>query len=182
MYYHSSPLPIRAACKAILLLYFKISPVGCSRKMGVRLGKNVRIYGGSPNMWGTEPFLITIGSNVYITAGCKFITHDGATLIFRNEHPTLDITAPITIGDDVYIGLQSIILPGVNIGSRVVIGAGSIVTKDIPDNSVACGVPARRIKSVDEYLQRAQVRSLGVGHLPGAEKAQRLKELFRRSI
>jgi len=64
-------------------------------------------------------------------------------------------------------------------GNRVIIGAGSIVTKDIPDNSVAIGVPARVIKTVDEYLEQAKKRSLHLGHLKGDDKAKELKKLFK---
>lgn len=62
------------------------------------------------------------------------------------------------VGNDVYIGNDVIILPGVNIGNKVVIGAGAVVTKDIPDNSVAVGVPARVIESADEYFEKNSAR------------------------
>jgi len=142
------------------------------------MGKNVQIYGGNLGMWSTEPFLITLGNNVYITDGCKFITHDGGTLILRNEIPDLELTAPIVVGSDVYIGLHTLILPGVTIGNRVIIGAGSVVTRDIPDNSVAVGVPARVIKTVDEYLAVARQRSLHLGHLSAREKEKALRAYF----
>ncbi|TWU18990.1 putative acetyltransferase [Allorhodopirellula heiligendammensis] len=156
----------------------KLSPVNYAKSLGVTLGENVVFYGMKPGMFSTEPWLITIGSNVYITAGCQFITHDGGTLILRSEVPDLELTAPITVGDNVYFGVNTTVLPGVNIGSRVIIGAGSIVTKDIPDNSVAVGVPARVIKTVDEYLESAKKRSLHLGHLSGKEKEQALKRYF----
>ena len=156
----------------------KLNPVGYARSLGVKLGSNVNFYGMRPGMFSTEPWLITIGSNVYITNGCQFVTHDGGTLVLRKEIPDLEITAPITIGDDVYIGLNTLILPGVNIGSRVIIGAGSVVTKNIPDNSVAAGVPARVIKTLDEYKAGAEKKSLHLGHLSGRAKADQLKKHF----
>jgi acetyltransferase-like isoleucine patch superfamily enzyme len=142
------------------------------------MGKNVHFYGMSLGMFGTEPWLITIGDNVHITSGCAFITHDGGTLILRNEVPDLEWTAPICVGNDVYIGVRSLILPGVTIGNRCIIGAGSVVTKSIPDNSVAAGVPARVIKSTDEYLENMKRKSLKCGHLKGEEKAKVLKKIF----
>ena len=87
---------------------------------------------------------------MHITDGVKFITHDGGTLIYRQYIPDLEITKPITIGNDVYIGNNVIILPGVTIGSNVVIGGGSVVVKDIPDNSVAVGDPCRVIRAIME--------------------------------
>jgi acetyltransferase-like isoleucine patch superfamily enzyme len=96
----------------------------------------------------------------------------------RKEVPDLEWTAPISIGNDVHIGLRTMIMPGVRIGNRVIIGAGSIVTKDIPDNSVAVGVPARVIRTVDQYLEDMKKKSLKCGHLRGEEKAKVLRKIF----
>jgi acetyltransferase-like isoleucine patch superfamily enzyme len=156
----------------------KLDPLGYARSIGVRMGENVVFYGISPSMFGSEPWMITLGSNVYITCGVSFITHDGGTLILRKEVPDLEWTAPIAVGTDVYIGVRAMILPGVTIGDRCIIGAGSVVTKDIPDNSVAVGVPARVIKSTDEYLENMKKKSLKCGHLKGEEKAKVLKKIF----
>lgn len=165
--------------KLFLWIYFKISPIRCSRFMGVKLGDNCRIYGNGPNMWGTEPFLIEIGNNVFITDKCQFVNHDGGTLIFRNKIPDLEITDRITIGNNVYIGLDTLILPGVKIGDNVIIGAKSLVTKDIPNNSVVGGVPARFIKSTNDYLQKISKKSLKIGHLDRDEKERILKQTFK---
>lgn len=159
-------------------VHAKLDPTGYARSIGVTLGTGVRFYGMPSGMFGTEPWLITLGNNVHITAGCTFVTHDGGTLILRGEVPDLEWTAPISVGNDVYIGIRSIVMPGVRIGNRVIIGAGSIVTRDIPDNSVAAGVPARVIKTVDEYLEQMKGKSLKCGHLKGLEKEAELKRLF----
>jgi acetyltransferase-like isoleucine patch superfamily enzyme len=159
-------------------IHSKLDPIGYARSIGVRLGENVHFYGMQSGMFGTEPWLITIGSNVHVTAGCLFITHDGGTMILRNSVPDLEWTAPITVGNDVYIGIRSIILPGVNIGNRVIIGAGSIVHRNIPDNSVAVGVPAMVVKSVDQYLEIMKKKSLHCGQLQGLEKEAVLKRIF----
>ena len=160
------------------LLYSKIKPIEYAKSIGVKLGNNVNFYGIKPGTFSTEPWLISIGNNVYITNGCQFITHDGGTLILRGEVPDLELTAPISIGDNVYIGLNVTIMPGVTIGNRCIIGTGSIVTKDIPNNSVAAGIPAKVIKTVDEYLEKAKVNSLHCGHLKGKEKERELKKIF----
>ena len=147
-----------------------------AKKIGVNMRGSVHLYGTIG--WGTEPWIITLGNNVYITDGVKFVTHDGGTLLFRNQIPDLEITKPITIGDDVYIGNNVLLLPGVTIGNRVIIGAGSIVTHDIPDNSVVAGVPARIIKTADDYLEKIKRESLHLGNLKGEDKDKALKVYY----
>lgn len=145
--------------------------------VGVNFKKGeVYLYGNIS--WGSEPWLITLGSNVHITDGVKFINHDGGTLLFRKSIPDLEITKPILIGNNVYIGNNVIILPGVTVGNNVVIGAGSIVTKNIPDNSVVAGVPAKKIKLIDEYLIKLQNESIHLGNLKGKEKDMALKKYY----
>jgi len=156
-------------------------PNGYARSLGVKMGKDVHFYGMKPGMFGKEPWLITLGDNVHVAGRCQFICHDGGTYILRKDVPDLELTAPILIGNDVFIGLGTIILPGVTIGNRVIVGAGAVVAKDIPDNSVAAGVPARVIKTVDEYLESAKERSLHFGHLSAKEKEVALKRHFKVS-
>ena len=151
------------------------NPLKYAQKIGVNMG-GVHLYGRVS--WSTEPWIITLGDNVHITDGVKFITHDGGILLYRNQVPDLEITGPITVGDNVYIGNNVIILPNVKIGNNVVIGAGSVVTKDIPDNSLVVGVPARVIKTADEYLEKLKANSLHLGHLKGEEKDKELKKYF----
>ena len=159
------------------LIYSKLKPINYMEKVGV----NFR--GGGLNStekvaWGSEPWIITLGNNVHITDGVKFITHDGGTLLYRHLVPDLEITKPIVVGDNVYIGNNVIILPGVKIGNNVVIGAGAIVSRDIPDNSVAVGVPARVIKTADEHLEKLKRESLHLGHLKGQEKDKALMKYY----
>ena len=80
--------------------------------------------------------------------------------------PDLELTAPIAVGDDVYIGVNAVILPGVTIGNRCIIGAGAVVTKSIPGNSVAVGVPAKVVKL-----------SMSTSRVPGL--ARSISEIFR---
>ena len=152
-------------------------PIQYAKKMGVHFGKNLKIYGTMH--YGSEPWIISIGDNVFLTNNIYFITHDGGTLLFRNIIPDLEITKPITIKDNVYIGVNVTIMPGVTIGNNVVIGAGSVVTRDIPDNTVAAGNPARVIKEIDSYFEKLQRESLHVGHLPAKEKDKALRAIFK---
>ena len=85
---------------------------------------------------------VMIGSNVLISTVGHPLSPKG-----RREH--IGICKPVTIGNDVWIGGNSVILPGVTIGSNVVVGAGAVVTKDVPDNCVVAGVPARVIKPLE---------------------------------
>lgn len=126
--------------------------VWLARKLGVSIGKDCRIY---TRQFGSEPFLITIGNRVTVTAGVQFITHDGSTWLIRDAKGRRYRFAPISIGDDVFVGVNSIILPGVRIGSRCIIGAGSVVTRSVPDGSVAVGVPARVIGTFDQFEAKA---------------------------
>lgn len=167
---------IRAVTKPFIEIYRRVRPVEYARRIGVKIGKNPHFYG--PVSWGSEPWIITLGDNVHITGGCKFIAHDGGTLLFREQIPDLEITKPITVGNNVYIGEDSMVLPGVHIGNHVIIGARSVVTKDIPDNSVAAGVPCRVIKTTDEYLEKIKKESLHLGHLKGKEKDKALREYY----
>lgn len=137
---------------------------------------SVHIYGKIA--WGTEPWIIKIGSHVHITDGVSFVTHDGGTLLYRDQIPDLKITKPITIGNRVYIGNNVTILPGATIGNNVIIGAGAVVSKDIPDNFVAVGVLARVIKLADEYLEKIKRESLHLGHLKEQEKDKALMEYY----
>lgn len=159
-------------------LYAQLFHEKYARKIGVNINGRVRIYGNPYKMFGTEPWIIKLGDNVHITDEVMFVTHDGGTLLFREKTPDLEITRPIEVGNNVYIGIRTIILPGVKIGNNVVIGAGSVVTKDILDDSVVAGVPARRIKSIDEYYLKLQKESLHLGHLKGKEKDMALRKYF----
>lgn len=154
----------------------RINPVKYAKRIGVNFTPPLFLYGSV--VWSTEPWLITLGKNVHITNGVEFLTHDGGTLIFRHLVPDLEITKPITVGDNVYIGHNAIILPGVTIGNNVIIGAAAVVTKNIPDNSVAVGVPAKVIKTTDEYFEKLKQESLHLGHLKGQEKDLALMKYY----
>jgi maltose O-acetyltransferase len=91
---------------------------------------------------------ITIGSNVLFAPGVQLYTASHPLEIETRR--THEISKPITIGNDCWIGGNAIILPGISIGNGCVIGAGSVVTKDIPDNSMAVGNPAKVIRKLNQ--------------------------------
>lgn len=120
--------------------------------IGVKIGNNCRVY---IRDWGSEPFLIHLGNNVTVTSGVKFLTHDGSTcLIYNDSGFRHQRYGEIYIGDNVFIGVNTIIMPGVKIGNNVIIGAGSIVTKDISNDVVVTGVPARVVSSFESYRNK----------------------------
>jgi len=140
-----------------------------ARYAGVRLGNNCRIYSVE---FGSEPYLITMGDHVNVGRNAEFITHDGGVWVLRTQKDFEDVDrfGKITIGNNVFIGDQSIILPGVTIGDNVIIGAGSVVSKDIPSDSVASGVPARVIKHIEDYSEQVKGSLVHTKHLSYRDK------------
>lgn len=128
------------------------------RKLGVRIGNDCEILTPIIN-FGSEPWLVSIGDRVTITHGVKMVTHDASTRLFRARHPGMNRRfgnkfGPICIGSDVFVGVNSIILPGVTIGDNVVIGAGSVVNKDVRSGVVVAGVPAKELCTLQEYERK----------------------------
>lgn len=110
-----------------------------------------------PWNFGTEPHMISFGDNVHVASGVGFINHDVSVFMLRHMEPDNEFKArvgEITVGNNVFIGSNSILLYGVHIGNNVVIGAGSIVTKDIPDGVVAVGSPCKPIGSFDNWKEK----------------------------
>ncbi len=139
----------KKAKTAIILIFW--GKLIYARSIGVKIGCNCRIY---TTVWGTEPFLITLGNNVTVTSGVKFITHDGSACLAKDEKGRRYLYSPINVANNVFIGIDSIIMPGVRIGDNVVVGAGSVVTKSIPEGSVVAGVPAVIIGKFDKLKDK----------------------------
>lgn len=121
--------------------------------MGMKVGNNF----GRLNGVILDPshcWLIEIGDNVTLAPRVHILCHDASTKTF------LDYTkiGRVTIGNNVFIGAESVVLPGVTIGDNVIVGANSTVTHDIPDGVVVVGSPAKAICSIDEYLEKERKR------------------------
>ncbi len=132
------------------------------RESGVVIGKNLRLFNhNSIRFDTTSPGLIRIGDNVSITADASILTHDFCSSVFRQKyHDYVEGRSHVIIGNNVYIGQKAVILRGVTIGDNVIVAAGAVVTKDIPSDSVAAGVPARVICSLDEYYQKRKSKAV----------------------
>ncbi len=118
------------------------------RKRGLIIGNNTDIFTSLIDY--EHGYLISIGDNVTLASDVRLLTHDASTKKLLGYSKI----GRISIGNNVFIGSQTIVLPNVKIGNNVVIGAGSVVTKDIPDNSVAVGNPCHIIGTYEEFKKR----------------------------
>lgn len=139
------------------------------------IGDKVRIWSTiSPTQFYVAPNAsLTVGNDCFLN-GCLIAAHEAVSIgrsayiapkvqiadsyAFGMQDATQDKqTAPITIGDDVWIATRAIILPGVNIGNGAVVGVGAVVSADVPDYAVVAGVPAKVIR----YLNKKQILTNG---------------------
>lgn len=116
-------------------------------KRGLTVGRDFKCM-GEVIIDPSHCWHIKIGDNVTLAPRVHILAHDASTKVF------LDYTkvADVQIGNNVFVGAGTIVLPGVTIGNNVVVGAGSVVAGDIPDNVVAVGCPARVIKPIEDFL------------------------------
>lgn len=137
--------------KRLLLKLFRTLPKNADelRKLGAVVGGGFCNYGTIDT---NHCNLLTIGNNVTIASGAKIELHDASTKRILGYSKI----GRVEIGNNVFVGANSIILPNVKIGSDVVIGAGSVVVKDIPSNSVAVGNPCRVISTYDDYIEKSK--------------------------
>lgn len=155
----------------------RTNPIAYARSIGVKIGEDCRLLCDS-GAYGTEPYLITLGDHVTITSGVRFITHDGGLWVFRQEFPDIEVFGPITIGNNVFVGVNAILMPGVTVGDNCVIGSGAVVTRDIPPDSVAVGIPARVIKTLNEYRDEVLKQATYIRSKPQTERRLILEERY----
>lgn len=120
--------------------------------------------------------MIEIGNNVQITKGVKIFTHGGGWVI-RKEFPNLDSFGKVIIKSNVYIGNNTLIMPGVTIGNNVIVGAGSVVTKSVSDNAVVAGNPAKIISDLETTKQRILPYNVGTKKMNPEQKKKSLLSL-----
>ena len=122
------------------------SPFHCDYGYNIVAGDNFYMNVGCVILDGAR---VTFGDNVFVAPHCGFYTA-GHPLDHERRNAGLEYALPITIGNNVWIGAQVCVLPGVTIGDDSVIGAGSVVTKDIPAGVLAAGNPCRVIREISE--------------------------------
>lgn len=161
--------------RKLLGLYRRLfwSTIKRARHQGVEIGESCDIQNVS---FGSEPYLIEIGNHVQITSGTKIFTHGGGW-VFREQYPKLDFFGKVRIKNNVYIGNNSMIMPGVTIGNDVIIGAGSIVTKSIPDGKIAAGNPARIVGETKDFVEKIKHSDVGSKGMNYKEKKKYLLSL-----
>jgi maltose O-acetyltransferase len=146
--------------KLLRTLYYRVFPPQSAldvaqkwRERGVKIGEGTAVY---PNVTfgrgGRDP--ITVGENCVLT-GCTILGHDASTnRQLGYSFGEGSVVQPVIIEDDCFIGIGAIVLMGVTIGKGSIVGAGAVVTKDVPPGVVVAGNPAQVIGSVDELVQR----------------------------
>lgn len=133
------------------------------RNSGVLIGENIRFHGGvrSISIDITRPSLVTIGSNISFNKNFTLLTHDWGGYVIRNKYKEfLASSGAVNIGNNIVFGRNVTVLKGVTIGDNCIIGFNSVVTKDIPSNSVAVGSPARVVSSLEDYYQKRKAQSV----------------------
>ena len=125
------------------------TPLEIAISNGLTIGKNHNIQ-GECIIDPSHCFLISIGDNVTLAPRVHILAHDASS----KYHLGYTRIGKVYIGNNVFIGANSTILPNVRIGDNVIIGAGSVVSRSIPANSVAAGNPARIISDISEYLNK----------------------------
>ncbi|EIE1227921.1 TPA: hypothetical protein ACGVAU_002026 [Vibrio vulnificus] len=151
--------------------------------LGVRIGKNFK--GSKSISFGSEPYLVMIGDDFYSSTGVNFITHDGAINVIRNrygEYAEADVFSPIVVGNNVFLGMNVIVLPGSVIEDDVIVGAGSIVKGTLEKGYVYAGVPVKKICSIEQYLDKNRDSIYMTKSLNSIEKREFLTKEFREKF
>ncbi len=129
------------------------------KNSGIMIGGGTKFRPFHTEIDLSRPSLVTIGENCYFNKGFTLLTHDWVTRVFiYSGRDFLPSSGCVTIGNNVNTAYNVTILKGVTIGDNVFIGANSVVTKDIPSNSIAVGAPCRVIMSIDEFHAKREIQ------------------------
>lgn len=150
----------------VFVFSYKKNSIRIAIRNGMEIGKGTKFVG--LQNFGTEPFLIKIGTDCLITHGVQFLNHDGGIQVplikdgmsIDEVYGNYSKVGTIEIGSNVFVGVNSIILPATKIGDNSLVAAGSVVTGTFPSDVVIGGVPARIICSIDEYYNKNKERIL----------------------
>lgn len=167
--------------KLIRTYYVQIldEKVSLARKLGAHVGENCNLYGDPAKLLGSEPWLVTIGNHVMINSEVKLLTHEGGNWVAAGINKSLakyDYFAPIIIGNNVMIGMRTIINKGVTIGDNVIVAANSVVTKNVPSGEIWGGIPARKIGTVDKFIDKLVEFNCPTCGIPSLKKKVYLKK------
>lgn len=167
--------------RKLSMLYYKSSSdryIAYLRSKGIHIGTGTMLRPKTIEIDLTRPSLVTIGNDCYMNENFTLLTHDWVTRVFL--YSGLDFipsSGRVKIGNNVSFGQNVMVLKGVSIGDNSFVGAGSIVTKDIPSNSIAVGIPCRVIMSLEDYYRKR----IAVCESEAMDYARSIKERFQRN-
>ncbi len=147
------------------------------RYAGVRIGPNT--YYARRNLDGIAPQLITIGSDCILAPTAMILTHDASSFIHTGKYRF----APVVIGNRCFLGYNAVVMPGVTIGDNAIIGAGAVVTRDVPSGAVVAGVPARIIGQTTDVVEKWKNELVAPPYRFGVSpSAAQLEEFQQRAL
>lgn len=164
-------------------LYSKVKFVLFMHKE-LKIGKGTKVLTKLIN-FGSEPYLIEIGENCLITSGVKFITHDGSIMVplkkyedkkIEEVYGKYNIFGEIKIGNNCFIGIGAIVLPGVSLGDNTIVAAGAVVTKSFGENVVIGGNPAKIISTLDKNYNKIKKKIVEVENRDFNKRKKEIKK------
>ena len=168
--------------KFMVLRWARTSPrryIAFLQKKGIKIGANCHFYQGISSIWIdiTRPSLVDIGENVAFNKNFQLYTHDFASKVFLHKfHTFIPSSGRVKIGNNVSFGADCTVLKGTTIGDNCFIGLGSIVSNNIPANSVAMGRPAKVVCTIDTFFEKRKKKCIQ----EALDYAKSIKERFNR--